>query len=183
LSPVLFAFLTIGLYGFIFDEFPVSGAFTDPLMLFALLVLGIITGAMGEELGWRGFALPWLQTRMNALWGSLVLGIIWGLWHLPLWFAGLGFEETPYLPYFVTGLSFTVLATWACNNAYGSMVIASLFHLALNFAINLIEPQALWVFAALITLAAVVVAFRYGPQKLSGNESLPIDREKKAWLE
>ena len=49
-------------------------------------LLGVLVAPLGEELGWRGFALPRLQTRFGFLWASLLLGIIWGFWHLPFFF-------------------------------------------------------------------------------------------------
>ncbi|HUP27803.1 MAG TPA: type II CAAX endopeptidase family protein, partial [Chloroflexia bacterium] len=49
-----------------------------------LIIVGLVTGPLGEELGWRGFALPRLQERMGPLWASLTLGLLWAAWHLPL---------------------------------------------------------------------------------------------------
>ena len=57
----------------------------DPLPLLALFVyIFFLGGPVGEELGWRGFALPRLQSLHGPLVGSLILGVLWGLWHLPL---------------------------------------------------------------------------------------------------
>jgi uncharacterized protein len=141
------------LYGVV----PVEGILYDPTGLIVLIIMITITGAMGEELGWRGFALPWLQSRMSALSASILLGMIWVLWHAPLWFAGLGFEESPFLAYAITGISFTVLVTWACNNSRGSLVIASLFHLTLNISINIIESKALYIHAFLFLAFAMII--------------------------
>jgi plasmid stabilization system protein ParE len=66
-SPVLFGFIVIGLYSMIYGYSPSTGLFTEPVEFLGLLVLITITGAMGEELGWRGFALPRLQSKMSAL--------------------------------------------------------------------------------------------------------------------
>ncbi len=79
----------------------------------------ILTGATGEQLGWRGFALPWLQTKMSALLSSIVLGLIWSFWHIPLWFAGISHESFPFWVYTIIGVSFFILVTWACNNIRG----------------------------------------------------------------
>lgn len=182
LIPVVLSLLTILIYGITYGYYPLTDIFSDPLALLSILVLITITGALGEELGWRGFALPWLQTRMNALWASLLLGVIWVIWHTPLWFAGLGFEQIPFWAYFVTGVSFSVLITWACNNARGSIVIASLFHLTLNFAVNMFESFAMPLFAVLMAFAAVVIIWQYGPKKLSRKNSLPIDYQKNTWI-
>jgi uncharacterized protein len=128
LSPLILSVLSIIVYKLLYGVAPVEGILYDPIGLIVLIVMITITGAMGEELGWRGFALPWLQSRMSALSASILLGMIWVLWHAPLWFAGLGFEEIPFLAYAITGISFTVLVTWACNNSRGSLVIASSFN-------------------------------------------------------
>ena len=181
-SPVLVGGITIGVYRLIYGSSPATAVFSDPASLVALLVISTLTGATGEELGWRGFALPRLQMRMNALVSSLLLGSIWVLWHLPLWFAGVGFETIPYGVYAVIGVSSSVLITWACNNARGSMVIASLFHLFLNVSLSMIERNAYALFSALFVLAAVVVVIVYGPRKLARAEALPIDRDRKSWV-
>jgi membrane protease YdiL (CAAX protease family) len=55
-------------------------------MLLGTAILVIFTGATGEELGWRGFALPRLQSRFGALTASILIGLWWGIWHIPSWF-------------------------------------------------------------------------------------------------
>ena len=72
----------------------------------SLLIFSIFPGsAMGEELGWRGFALPHLQSRHSALGASLVIGVIWGCWHLPLYLVGTDSRPPSIFPAFV-------LASW-----------------------------------------------------------------------
>jgi uncharacterized protein len=181
LSPILFGFITIYLFQWIYGYSPSTGLFADPAAFIGLLVLITITGAMGEELGWRGFALPRLQLRMNALSASIILGIIWAVWHLPLWFAGLGFEAIPYWAYLLIGVSFSVMVTAACNSSGGSMLIATLFHLFLNVAVNMLENEAYPILAAVFVIAAIAVAAIFGPKKLSRFSKLPIDQEKMRW--
>jgi uncharacterized protein len=182
LSPLILSALSIFIYKLLYGAVPVEGILFDPTGLVVLLIMITITGAMGEELGWRGFALPWLQSRMSALSASILLGMIWVLWHAPLWFAGLGFEESPFLAYAITGISFTVLVTWACNNSRGSLVIASLFHLTLNISINIIESKALYVHSFLFLSFATIIVLVYGPSRLSKDAVLPIDKKTKEWL-
>lgn len=182
ISPVIMALLTIVLYRLIYGYFPFSEALFNPGHFFILLIMVTITGAMGEELGWRGFALPRMQAQMGALRASLVLGLIWELWHVPLWFAGLGFEELPYGAYFITGISLSVLITWACNNTGGSMFVASVFHLTLNLALNMFIPGALPIFAVIITAVAATVVVIYGAKRLSKNDELPINAATGEWV-
>jgi uncharacterized protein len=180
-SPVLFGFIVIGLYSMIYGYSPSTGLFAEPVEFLGLLVLITITGAMGEELGWRGFALPRLQLRMSALQASVLLGVLWSLWHLPLWFAGMGFENIPFWAYMVTGISFSILITAACNSTKGSLVAASLFHLFLNVSVNMLENEALPLLSAVFILAAISATIFYGPEKLANVKSLPIDDKQKVW--
>src|ERR687897_878352 len=69
------------------------------------LAFSIVPGsALGEEIGWRGYALPRLQAGRSALGASLILGVIWGLWHLPLWFTGQVFRPLSLFPPFFIGV-------------------------------------------------------------------------------
>lgn len=183
LSPILFGFITMFIFQWVYGYSPSTGIFADPAELIALLVLITITGAMGEELGWRGFALPRLQLLMNALSASILLGIIWALWHLPLWFAGLGFEAIPFWAYLLIGVAFSVMVTAACNSSGGSVLIATLFHLFLNVAVNMLENEAFPLLAAVFVIAAIIITAVFGPEKLSRVTKLPIDEEEKAWIE
>jgi membrane protease YdiL (CAAX protease family) len=108
-------------------------------------------GPVGEELGWRGFALPRLQQHRNALDASILLGLIWGLWHLPLYFV-LGTGQSEMLkagtsPAFAIGgflgwtIGLSVLCTWLFNQTGGSLIVVILFHAAVNLAAFL--PTAL----------------------------------------
>ncbi|REL37734.1 CPBP family intramembrane metalloprotease [Rhodohalobacter sp. SW132] len=183
LSPVLFGFVTIFIFQWIYGYSPSTELFADPVAFIGLLVLITITGAMGEELGWRGFALPGLQLRMNALSASILLGIIWALWHLPLWFAGLGFETIPFWAYMLIGVSFSILVTAACNSSGGSLLIATLFHLFLNVSVNMIENEAFSILATVFVIAAIIITAVFGPRKLSRVTKLPIDKEERAWIQ
>jgi len=182
LIPVFFAVLSMLIYRLLYGLTPVSEIVFDPMSMLALLIIATITGATGEELGWRGFALPRLQLRMSALSASLVLGVIWTVWHGPLWFAGLGYERIPFAAYALLVMSSTVLITWACNNSRGSIVIATLFHLMMNIAMNIIEIQAFFVYAILVFAFTVIVVFLYGPSRLSKAAELPIDKKTGEWL-
>lgn len=105
------------------------------LLLPALLAQALIV--FGEELGWRGFALPRLQSKDNALIASLIIGVIWGVWHLPMAFApaaGAAVSQVPLLWFGVDILASAFIFTWIFNNARGSLLLALLFHASNNTA-------------------------------------------------
>ena len=60
-----------------------TGGYTDWQAITYFFLSTIIIVGFFEEIGWRGFALPRLQPRLDAIWAALVLGVLWGLWHLP----------------------------------------------------------------------------------------------------
>jgi membrane protease YdiL (CAAX protease family) len=101
-------------------------------------LMTIVGGPLGEEFGWRGFALPKVQNKWGPLVGTLALGLVWGLWHLPEFLRpgslhyeiGLGF-----LPVYVAGsLSLSILMTWVYNKTRGSLLVGGIiYHNADNF--------------------------------------------------
>lgn len=136
LSPILVAIATVMTVS-LFTTIPVSGL-PSPGMLAGLILMSFITGATGEELGWRGFALPRLLRRYNVIISSLILGIIWGIWHLPLWFTGMGWEEIPFLMFMYLGICMTLIITWIFINTNGNMVLVTIFHMSFNVSLGLI---------------------------------------------
>jgi membrane protease YdiL (CAAX protease family) len=92
----------------------------------ALIGAGLATfvtdpGPLCEELGWRGFALPRLEQRWNGIFAALVLGAIWGVWHLPAFFIpGLPQSSFPLWTFMVSSMALSVLMAWVVNNAGGA---------------------------------------------------------------
>lgn len=102
--------------------------------IFPILAYGLLSGPLGEELGWRGFALPLLLRRWNALLASLLLGLAWGAWHLPLFFweiPGLS-PPIPFINYLLSIIAFAILITWSFRGTRGSLFVAVFFHLWVN---------------------------------------------------
>jgi uncharacterized protein len=155
--PLIVAATTLIVYKLIFDTVPLALEMLNPVSILLLVIMITITGAIGEEAGWRGFAQPRLQKSYGEFKAALLLGAIWVLWHTPLWFAGLGFEAIPFGAYAITGISFTVLVSRAFNLSQGSLAIASLFHLTLNLSINIIGTEALYVYSVLMALTAIAL--------------------------
>lgn len=97
----------------------------------------------GEEIGWRGYALPRLAGRMGFAWASVVLGIIWACWHLPLFFltgADKFGQSFPLWAFEV--VAFSVAITWLYAHTNGSLLLTMLMHSAVNQSLGIV-PSAL----------------------------------------
>ena len=118
------------------------------LLLFYILA----TGPLCEELGWRGFALPRLLKPFTPFTASLILGVIWGVWHLPSFFVG-GMEQNEMsIPLFLLNALFlSIFVTWIFLHTSGSVLIAVLIHFTVNFCATIIG-------VTLPTLGAVLLA-------------------------
>ena len=101
-----------------------------PLPLLFLALYGFfLSGPLGEEPGWRGFALPRLQALHGPLVGTLILGPLWALWHLPLFFTPWNTLTTLNVVGFVLVTTcLAIMYTWVFNNTKGSILIAILLH-------------------------------------------------------
>ena len=123
---------------------PVFGTEQVPLM-FGAAILSLLTGGQaGEELGWRGFALPRMTRSLGLGWASIVLGIIWALWHLPLFFILNGDTVGQSFPFYllqVTAIS--VALAWVYMKTGGSLLITMLLHAAINNTRDIVPSAVL----------------------------------------
>jgi membrane protease YdiL (CAAX protease family) len=140
------------------------------------LAFSIFPGsALGEEIGWRGYALPRLQDGRSALGASLIIGPIWALWHLPLWLTGEpGRTPTLYAAFVVSAFAMSIVLTWVYNSSGGSLLMVVLLHATVNLPITLfideLGSQAtlpVLLYFALLVVAAIVVLVVAGPKHLS----------------
>jgi membrane protease YdiL (CAAX protease family) len=127
------------------SQFEPSGWVTR-LIAATLFVLPF--GPLGEEAGWRGYALPKLQCRFSALASSLIVGIVWTAWHIPLfWVPGAALPPDASIDlrtvaaYLASVLGTSVLFTWIFNNTAGSLLLAVLLHLSLNVTGQVVTPM------------------------------------------
>jgi membrane protease YdiL (CAAX protease family) len=158
------------------------GATLQPLPgpVYQVALMGVASSivhaiANGEELGWRGYALPCLLARYNALSASLILGLIWFAFHLPIMFTvgGVGGSQTleNALPFLVGVLAMSVIITWIFNATRGSVLPIILLHGAYNtwpdlFAMTNGNPALGWVGTAISVLLAAIVVLLFGPAHL-----------------
>jgi membrane protease YdiL (CAAX protease family) len=134
-----------------------------------IFIIQFFGSSLGEEIGWRGFALPRLQSHRTAFLSSLILGLIWGLWHLPRqWVPGAAFDLAGFA-WFLIGITLTsVLYTWIFNNTRGSLLVVVLFHTAQAVSNLFLASSAFpWVSPALTLLLVLWIAYRYDPLHLT----------------
>lgn len=138
----LFSFMVIWAVGYSipFNGIPLQGLLTQPQMLITVFLPYVLSvsliPALGEEIGWRGYALPQLQKRYGPLTGTLLLGFMHSLWHLPAFFTPVmgPFVPVGFLTFMITGIAGTFVYTWIFNNSRQSILIAVLTHAAANGA-------------------------------------------------
>ncbi len=145
------------------------------LSVVALLVVSSLVN--GEELGWRGYALPRLLADHSALTASLIFGTVWALFHLPLfWTVGSTQASEPPLGFLVRTLAMSVMVTWLFTNTRGSVLLSILLHAAANTWSQVIPGidtahypagPVYWLSIGLLCLAAVIVVAVAGPARLS----------------
>ncbi|MFF5161331.1 CPBP family intramembrane glutamic endopeptidase [Streptomyces sp. NPDC000348] len=100
------------------------------------LIMQMITTGLAEEPGWREFAMPHMQRRFGPLVATLVVGVLWGSWHLPLflteWGGGPNVDPSRVLAFMGTTLAFSFVMTWVFNRSHESMPLVMLLHTSVN---------------------------------------------------
>ncbi len=133
-------------------------------------ILWTLTFGIGEETGWRGFALPRLQRSRSALSATLVLWVFWALWHVPMFlykedFRAMGVGGS--IVYFLGMLAGAIVFTWLYNSTGGSLLVVALWHGAYNAVVASAEGLV----PAMVTAGVVFLAVRavrvHGPDSLS----------------
>jgi len=159
IGPVI-AFLTFGILTVLQGSFSWDYGIS-PAMVIPVFLLIYFTNALPEEYGWRGYALEPLQRRTNPLYASLILGAIWALWHLPLFFMeGTTQAAIPMYQYFLQTIVLAILYTWLYNNTGGSVLIAVIFHAVANTSAAVVPfwttELGRWINFGLLLLVAVI---------------------------
>jgi hypothetical protein len=160
-SWYLFLFLGIPLI-FIIGSYIKGNLFSDPFPFNSItsmlisLSLAVIKGPV-EEFGWRGLALPLLQRKLAPIWAGLILGIIWGVWHLPAFLmSGTQQSEWSFAPFFIGCVALSIIVTPLFNQSNGSILLTAFFHFML---MNPIFPDAQPYDTYIIIGIAIIVIF------------------------
>jgi len=181
IGPLVFALFYLLLGG----EAPGNPGLTWGL-IFITLINTLINGPLSEEAGWRGFALPRLESKFSALNSSIIMGLIWACWHIPLYFIE---PRMPFYIFIILVLVITILMTWAYNNTKGSLIITVIFHFSFNFngafitgILGLLPLMVFYIGGSVMIGAYVIVVIIYaGTSKLSRkpNSEMPFDITKR----
>ena len=145
--------------------------------------LWLLTSGTGEEIGWRGFALPHLQQRHSAFVSSLLLSMAWAGWHLPAFFyvpsyTAIGLSILP--GFFIGILAGSIVLTWLYNSSGGNVLAAVLWHASFNYVTG--SPNAAGLAAAvtstLVIVWAAILLWRCGPATLTARSVKADTRER-----
>jgi membrane protease YdiL (CAAX protease family) len=110
--------------------------FSQILFLISILLYQLVI-VWGEELGWRGYALPELQKKFSPIGASILLGLFWGVWHLPYFFMeGSAQENIPLWFFIISTIGYAIIYTFIFNGTNESAWMASLFHAANNTTVS-----------------------------------------------
>lgn len=156
-------------------------------LIIVAFVYVLFLSVLGEEIGWRGFALPRLQEYYNALTSSIILGVIWALWHLPLFLMKGNFHESiPITLFVIQGIAVSIIYTWMYNNTKGSLLLAHLFHAASNVTLGVLpvlpidtggDVRPLWITVIILVAVAILIVSRYGAENLSRSQRITIKKQ------
>jgi membrane protease YdiL (CAAX protease family) len=146
-----------------------SGEYTTFAWLVGLLLPAIAYG-IGEEAGWRGFALPRLQHGHNALWATFLLSVFWALWHIPMFFYRFDFSIGMVSGFFIGLFAGALWMTFLYNSTGGSTLMVALWHTTWNI-VNVIGLDVSidvvsWM-SGMVMVAAVIVVLVGKPAQLS----------------
>jgi hypothetical protein len=132
-------------------------------------ILMLVIGGGQEEFGWRGYAQEPLQEKIGVIPASLVIGVIWGIWHLPLWFmAGDLHGAYSFLAFVMMTTSISIVYAWLYNSSGKKLIVVIFFHAMSNTAAPLLpflhgiegKPEsAYWIYAAVNVIFGIIFAY------------------------
>ena len=153
----------------------------NPGLMFQLVLANLIISGFSEELGWRGYALDRLQRRWGALAASLILGLVHGFWHIPLFFipgitqGEMGLFSVGALVFLAGTVAGAVVFTWVYNNTQRSILAAILLHFMVNLCLDLLVglqgalPTGYSaVYTGLVILLDLFIVAAWGANTLTG---------------
>jgi uncharacterized protein len=145
-----------------------------PVPLYLLLGAAVFSTPfqVGEELGWRGFALPRLAARIGLRWAAVLLGVVWALWHLPLFYLhGADMTGQPFPVFLMSVTALSVAMAWLYERSGGSLLVVMLMHAAVNNTTGVVPAGSVvpgnpmtvsatsmaWLTAGVLCVAALVL--------------------------
>ncbi|GAB4010334.1 hypothetical protein GCM10028808_20840 [Spirosoma migulaei] len=153
-------------------------AFLSPV---SFILANIFFFGLGEEAGWRGFALPRLQAGYSAFNANLISTVFWAIWHWPLFFNPLGgyihMDVGGVVGWLFSLLTGGILFTWLFNSSRGNVLACALFHgmMDIVFTADLNMPKLTTYTGILVTFWGLYVWFVYKPDNLSRSHKITVD--------
>lgn len=117
---------------------PLTGWHAVEVIFITFLYQFFFGNTLGEEVGWRGFALPRLQEKYSPLVTSFVIVLFWFPWHLPSKWANP--DVIPYLYYALSFIPSSILLTWLYNRTHGSILVVGIAHVMANVSGKVLFP-------------------------------------------
>jgi membrane protease YdiL (CAAX protease family) len=140
---------------------------TNILFLFPALLFLIFFGGGQEELGWRGYIMPYLEKRFGLLVGSIILGIVWAVWHLPMWLVpDSGQINYPFLGFLIQTIAYSFIYSWIIE-ASGKRLLSGLIVHGTGNAFSSILPKIIpgngwaqpryWIYCSLLLIIGIII--------------------------
>lgn len=152
LFAIVIPFFLASIIFFISKVLGMEPRFTSASMAtFAFALLTILIGALGEEIGWRGFLQPLLEKKYSALLSSVLVGLLWGLWHVGHFKNGIMYM----FAFLVFTVSASIIIAWLYRDTGFSIIIVTLFHTSFNFCNFIMFKDSLVNYKFMLITAAV----------------------------
>jgi len=185
LKLLLFSISTLLVYPIIAVAVPLfsnntgqSLAQFSPAWWISMLVASAAYG-IGEEAGWRGFALPRLQARMNAWWSIFILTVFHALWHIPFFYYRLHFDGIgATVGFFIGMLAGGIFMTYLYNESGGKTLLPILFHTTFNIVSQVslaTQPEVAYAISTVLMIVAVAVIIIFRPTNLATRPRFSVD--------
>ncbi len=149
--------------------FPAESPVAPIILAIPYFILMMIIGGGQEEFGWRGYAQQPLQEKMGVIPASLIIGVVWGLWHLPLWFmAGDLHSAYSFFAFVIMTTSISLMYAWLYNSGGKKLILVIIFHAMNNTAAPLLpflhgivgKPEtAYWLYSAVNLIIGIFFAY------------------------
>lgn len=149
--------------------FPTEISVAPIVLAIPYFILMLVIGGGQEEFGWRGYAQEPLQEKIGVIPASLVIGAIWGIWHLPLWFmTGDLHSAYSFLAFVMMTTSISIVYAWLYNSSGKKLIVVMFFHAMSNTAAPLLpflhgiegKPEtAYWIYAAVNVFFGIIFAY------------------------
>lgn len=160
-APLVSGALAMSVARFAGDGAPM----VPPLALLTSIGIQVVSGSTGEELGWRGFLLPRLRTRLGSTSAAVAMSLLWAMWHLPAFYTpGMPHRFIPMWPMLATIAFFGVLLAGLFYRAGDSVLPVMAAHIALNVILGIggfkLASVAFWMSMAVVTALMAVATLR-----------------------